>query len=198
MKKKGFYYAAASVLMLIIIFLLLTCGPKKVYSGFDKNDEGWQVIGDVQNSFAKPEYHNTGGNPGGCLSATDETTGGVWYWNAPRKFLGSKKKAFNKKLEFNLKQSALDSQFDAPDIILESKDLKLVYSLPNHPDTAWTTFSVVLSTNAGWKKNSETGEPATSEDFKQVLSNLSGLRIRGEYITGPDFGYLDNVCLYLK
>ncbi len=198
MKRKGIYYFAGLVIILIIIFLFFILRPNRVNSKFTNNDEGWQVVGDVKNSFAKPEYHNTGGNPGGCLSATDETTGGIWYWNAPQKFLGSKKRALNKKLEFDLKQSGLYSQFDAADIILESNDLKLVYTLPRHPDTAWTTFSVVLSPDAGWKKNSETGEPATREDFKKVLSNLSGLKIRGEYITGPDFGHIDNVSLYLK
>jgi hypothetical protein len=198
MKKKGIYYFAGLIIILIIIFLFLKLRPNKVYSGFNNGDEGWQVVGDVQNSFAKPEYHNTGGNPGGCLSATDETTGGVWYWSAPHKFLGSKKRAFNKKIEFELKQSDLHNQFEAVDIILESGDLSLVYSLPKHPDTAWTKFSVVLSADTGWKKNSEKGDSPTDQDFKKVLSSLSGLKIRGEYITGPDFGYIDNVYLYLK
>jgi hypothetical protein len=34
---------------------------------------------------------------------------------------------------------------------------------------------------------------ATEEEFRQVLSNLEVLRIRGEFNTGADTGWLDNV-----
>ena len=134
MKRKSIYYFVGLVILLIIIFLLFKCQQKKVCSYFNNNDEGWKVVGDVQNAFAKPDYHNIDGNPGGYLSATDETTGGVWYWNAPGKFLGSKKAAFNNKLQYDLKQSDLNNQFEAADVILESKDLTLVYKSPSHPN----------------------------------------------------------------
>jgi hypothetical protein len=39
------------------------------------------------------------------------------------------------------------------------------------------------------------GPVATDEQFSQVLSNLGALRIRAEYQTGADTGYLDNVSL---
>lgn len=198
MKQKKIYYFIGLAILLIIFLILPKCQPKTICSSFDRNDEGWKVVGDVINAFAKPNYHNTDGNPGGYLSATDETTGGVWYWSAPSKFLGSKKAAFNNKLQFDLKQSALNNQFEDADVILESKDLTLVFRLSSHPDTAWTSYSVILSPEAGWKINTIHGKPASEEDFIKVLSNLTSLKIRGEFITGPDVGSIDNVCLYLK
>jgi hypothetical protein len=198
MKRKSIFYFVGLVILLIIIFLLFKCQQRNIYSYFDNNDEGWKVVGDVQNALAKPDYHNTDGNPGGYLSATDNATGGDWYWSAPKKFLGSKKGALNKKLEYDLKQSDLNNQYDAADIILESKDLTLVYSFPSHPGTTWTSFSVILSPEAGWKKNSTDGQAASKEDLLMVLSRLKSLKIRGEFITGPDVGSIDNVCLYLK
>lgn len=198
MKRKSIFYFIGLVILLIIIFLLFKCQQKNVCSSFDIDDESWKVVGDVKNAFAKPDYHNTDGNPGGYLSATDEATGGVWYWSAPDKFLGSKKAAFNKKLHFDLKQPDLNNQFEAADVILESKDLTLVYESPSHPSTTWTSFSVILSPEAGWKKNSTDGQPASKEDLFKVLSSLTSLKIRGEFITGPDVGSIDNVCLYLK
>ncbi len=198
MKRKNIYFFIGLIIILVLIFLLLKCRQNNVYSYFEKNDEGWKVTGDVKNAFARPDHNATGGNPGGFLSATDETTGGVWYWNAPKKFLGSKKGALDKKLSFDLIQSDISNQFDAPDIILESGDLILVYKLPFHPDTKWTSYSVDLSAEAGWKKNDISGPPALKEDLTKVLSRLTSLRIRGEYVTGPDIGSIDNVCLFLK
>lgn len=198
MKQKYIFYIVGILILAVIILLLLKCQHNNVCSSFDKDDEGWTVTGDVQNVSARPDYHSTGGNPGGYLSATDETTGGVWYWNAPDKFLGSKKAAFNKKLQYDMKQSGLNNQFEGEDIILESADMILVYSFPVHPDTSWTRFSVKLSSEAGWKKNNLNGEDAGDDDLKRVLSGLTALKIRGEYITGPDFGSIDNVCLFLK
>ncbi len=197
MKRKNVYFIIALVIILILILLLFTCRQKNICSYFEKDDEGWQVTGDVQNQSAQPDYNPLGGNPGGFLSATDETTGGIWYWNAPEKYLGSKDKALNKKLCFDLIQSDLSNQFDAPDVILESGDIILVYTFPSHPDTIWTSYSIDLSAEAGWKKNEASGPPATEEDLADVLSQLTGLRIRGEYIVGPDIGSLDNVCLFL-
>jgi hypothetical protein len=198
MKKRNIYFIIAVVIVLIILLLLMKCMKNNVCSRFDSDDEGWQVSGDVKNAFAKPDYHEEDGNPGGYVSATDETTGGIWYWDAPEKFLGSKGGALNKKLSFDLIQSDLNNQFDAPDVILQSGDQILVYKLPSHPDTKWTSYTVGLSAEAGWKKNDLSGPPATKEDLKSVLSKLTNLRIRGEYVVGPDVGSLDNVCLYLK
>jgi hypothetical protein len=198
MKRRDIYFFLALIIILILIFLLLKCRQNNVCSYFEKNDEGWKVTGDVKNASAQPDYNATGGNPGGFLSATDETTGGIWYWNAPAKFLGAKKRALNKKLSFDLMQSDLSNQFDAPDVILESGDIILVYTLPSHPDIKWTSYSVDLSVEAGWKKNDTSGPPAGEEDMSKVLSRLTSLRIRGEYIAGPDIGSIDNICLFLR
>jgi len=198
MKKKSTYFFIGLVIVIVIIFLLFRCKQNNVCSYFEKNDEGWKVVGDVKNAFSKPDYHASGGNPGGFLSATDETTGGVWYWSAPGKFLGSKGAALGKKLSYDLMQSGLNNQFEAPDIILESKYLILVYSFPSHPNTTWTSFSVRFSADTGWKKNNPGGPPATEKELKKVLSNLKNLKIRGEFITGPDVGSIDNVCLFLR
>jgi hypothetical protein len=198
MKRKNIYYFIGLVILLIIVFFLLRCKQNNVYSYFEKNDEGWKVVGDTKNASAKPDYHDKGGNPGGFLSATDESTGGVWYWSAPDKFLGSRGGALGKKLSYDLMQSGLNNQFDAPDVILESNDFILVYTFPSHPGTTWTSFSVIFSAEAGWKKNSSAGPLASDEDIKKVLSKLTNLKIRGEYITGADFGSIDNVCLFLK
>jgi hypothetical protein len=56
----------------------------------------------------------------------------------------------------------------------------------------WTSYSVPLSAS-GWKRDSLTGAAATADDFTKVLGDLTALWIRGEFNTGPDTGFLDNV-----
>ncbi|NMC41315.1 MAG: hypothetical protein GYA43_09115, partial [Bacteroidales bacterium] len=132
------FYAAAVVALLVLLSLLLTCRRRGVCSTFDRGDEGWSVTGDVQNASAKPDFTGKDGNPGGSLSATDQAAGGVWYWNAPGKFLGSKGWLIGGELSYDLKQSDTDSQFEAADVILEGKGISLVYVFPTRPGKEWT------------------------------------------------------------
>ena len=104
-------------------------------STFDIDYEGWRVIGDVQGGSGMPNYHPTGGNPGGYLSAVDDATGDTWYWQAPGKFLGDKAGTYGQFLRFDLKQSDVISQFDDYDIILQGPAYNLVFNTPNNPDT---------------------------------------------------------------
>lgn len=195
MNRRIVFLAAAIVVLLLLLLLLMTCRRRSICSNFDNGDEGWRVTGDVQNESAKPDFIDREGNPGGCLSATDQAAGGVWYWNAPGKFLGSKAWMMGGELSYDLKQSETDSQFEAADVILEGKGMSLVYVFPGRPGREWTSFKVVLSAGEGWKKNGINGGDAGEEDFRKVLSALEGLKIRGEYRTGPDKGGIDNVCM---
>ncbi len=196
MKKKVSIIIFFIILILAIILLLFKCRSNDIVSTFTHGDEDWKVTGDVKNEFAKPDFNKKEGHPDGCITATDETTGGVWYWSAPDKFLGHKQKA--KRIKYEMKQSSLDNQFDDADIILESKDIRLVYMFPYHPDTVWTSFSADLTSEKGWKKDNLNGGAATKEDIRKVLSDLTGLKIRGEYVSGSDYGSLDNVVLKMK
>ena len=166
-----------------------------IRSRFDTGIEGWTVSGDAQGPSALPDYQSTGGNPGGNISAVDDTVGGVWYWNAPGNFLGNRVKSYQKKLSFDLKQSSTNSQFDDEDLILEGDGVMLVYDLSANPGTGWTSYQVQLSESAGWKEGKLTGPAPSPETFKRVLGKLEKLWIRGEFVTGHDVGELDNVIL---
>ncbi len=54
---------------------------------------------------------------------------------------------------------------------------------------------MLLSATAGWKIGELNGTVPTESEFQSVLSNLTSLQIRGEYISGADTGDLDNVIL---
>ena len=167
------------------------------YSNFDTDYEGWRIQGDAQGGSGMPDYHPSGGHPGGYLSATDDVAGGTWYWQAPGKYLGDISASYGQNLKFDLKQSGLNNQYDNYDLILQGTSFNLVFNTPNNPDTTWTSYSIALTENAGWYRGDTTGPFATHSEFMEVISNLQNLYIRGEFIVGDDSGYIDNVSLGL-
>ncbi len=94
----------------------------------------------------------------------------------------------------DLAQSAVNSQFDADDVILLGADQRLVHDLPANPGVDWTSYTVPLEASA-WRINSRTGDPASEAQLQTVLGALTALHIRGEYRDGGDTGKLDNVRL---
>ncbi|WP_435021346.1 laminin B domain-containing protein [Tundrisphaera sp. TA3] len=163
-------------------------------STFDTGDDGWTLAGD--STSAVPTYVATGGNPGGFLRGFDETVGGTWYWDAPGKFLGDISAAYGQALTFDLRQRGDGTLFDEPDIILRNGALRLVYDTTVNPrPNIWTTYSVLLTESSGWRIGTLDGAIATRSQFLAVLSGVDRLRIRGEFIDGPDSGDLDNVIL---
>lgn len=163
-------------------------------SDFSTNDEGWRLVGD--STTATPTYLSTGGNPGGFVRGFDQVVGGVWFWQAPTKFLGDDSAAYGHTLTYDLRMRGSGPLFDDSDVILSGAGLTLhLDTSPVPSDTSWTSYSVLLSETAGWKVGSFAGPLATQSEVLAVLSNLTSLRIRGEFITGDDNGDLDNVVL---
>jgi hypothetical protein len=164
-------------------------------STFDSGAEGWTVIGGAQSRSATPDFIPTGGNPGGYISANGDVPGSVRYWQAPPKFLGNASSAYGKALNFDLRQSMTDDQFDGEDVVLEGGGLKLVYDAPYNPGTNWTAYAIPLIETAGWKKDTLNGPAPTPAEIQAVLTSLTLLQIRGDYRSGVDTGDLDNVVL---
>jgi len=175
-----------------------SCGPValqgKAVSGFDADADGWEITGDAQTQSVKADYNGTGGNPGGLISAKDDVAGGVWFFVAPSKYLGNNTDIAGKLLKYDLKVDATPSQpFDDVDVKLVGGGVTLVYDTPENPvGEQWTTYTVRLEA-ADWKVDSLTGAAATAADMEKVLGDTTALWIRGEFNTGPDTGFLDNV-----
>jgi hypothetical protein len=166
----------------------------KAFSDFVASAEGWTITGDP--TVTVPLHSVTGGNLDGMINASDTGTG-VWFFTAPAKFYGDISAFAGGVLRYDLKVTAIDVPFDYADVQLTTTGLTLVYDLPAAPTTSWKTYTVPLSA-AGWRVATFDGVAATAQQFAQVLSNLTRLRIRGEYNNGVDTGYLDNVYLGSK
>lgn len=79
-------------------------------------------------------------------------------------------------------------------MLLVGKNIALGYELPKLPGTQWTTFRVPLDESAAWV-NTVTGARATNAEIRSVLAALQELRIYGEFRSGSEQGFLDNVML---
>ncbi len=181
-----------------VVGLLCAASTSAAFAGasstFDANDEGWKLFGDSTTS--NPSYIAAGGNPGGYIHGTDLTIGGVWYWQAPAKFLGDNSKSYGQSLSFELRMRGSGSLFTDSDVVLAGGGLTLVYDFAAVPvSAAWTHYSVDLSETAGWKVSTLSGAAATKAQIQTVLGATTALRLRGEFITGTDNGDLDNVIL---
>jgi hypothetical protein len=168
-----------------------------ITSTFTSSNDGWTVVGDAQGSNQQPNYQSTGGASDGFVSATDNTTGGTWYWKAPEKYLGDRSLSYGLTLSFQLTQSSVTSQFENSDVILEGAGIKLTYKLQSHPNTTWTPYSVALNESADWV-NAATGKAASHDNMIAVLGSMTALFIRGEYRDGSDSGGLDGVSLQTR
>jgi hypothetical protein len=161
-----------------------------ITSTFDVDDEGWRATGDAVSVV--PTRQASGGNPGPFVEIVDQAVNGVWYWKAPKKFLGDKSNAYGRMLWFDLKQSALDRPFDDVDIRLEGGDEALTLKLGSPPGLNWTVYAVALDETQAWV-DVPSGLLAGKQEIETVLNRLTLLQIRGEYRVGPDTGGLDTV-----
>jgi gliding motility-associated-like protein len=163
-------------------------------STFDTGNEGWRCDGDPQSNSAF--WNLTGGNPGGHIRMTDGSTGGTWYFVAPAKFLGSKCDAYGKFLRYDQFADNHSNPNAFADIELIGGGIRLVFDHPILPFPTWTHYDLFLREDAGWRVNTTNGLVPTQAQFKQVLSNITSLRIRGEFHHfAVDYGGLDNVLL---
>lgn len=184
------------VLSLLPALLFFTCSAFGQTHTFDTGNQGWETNGDATSPAAA--WYTTGGNPGGYIRATDQAVGGTWYFQAPSPLLGNKCDAYNTYLRYDQFVSDTNNQQISggdPDLILFGGGLQLVFDHANNPALTWTHYEVLLNENAGWHINTQAGPVPTEAEFRGVLTDLYGLRIRGEYRAQADFGGLDNVVL---
>lgn len=173
--------------------------PPRSSTSFNDNADGWTISGDAKGSVVDASYSNSGGVSGGYVYAKDDVIEGTWYFKAPASYLGRRLDYYGATLSFSLFQhSAMTNQFEAADIILESGYDRIVCQLPKHPDGAWTNYNIKISTDADWRDQNYNGAVTRQRDIENILGDLTGLYIRGEYETGPDSGGLDNVQIKMN
>ena len=161
-----------------------------IESRFATTLDGWSVVGGGVESF-----DSGSGNPPGSVRA-EEGGSGLYGYEAPATWLGDRSAYLSGTLSFDLKQDGAGT-LDDEDVILQGDGLSLYVDAGANPGTDWTSYTVTLDLGGGWKVGSLGGRVATREEIAQVLSDLSRLYIRGEFVDGStnDASNLDNVVL---
>jgi hypothetical protein len=182
---------------LLSLVLCTACGgiPAIASSTFEGDAEGWTLTGNGSEGRV-PDLRSQGGNPGGHICGADQSVGELWFFSAPRKYLGNASKAYGQRLIFDLKQNTSFNQLRAFDVSLSGGGYRVVKLLRGNPRLDWTPNTVTLDDTGGWQVETAQNqfELATSEVLSAVLRNLNALNIRGEFVDGPgDEACLDNV-----
>ena len=186
---------AAALPILVLAGALSGCSDVVASSDFETNDDGWSMTGDVA---PKPELHATGGNPGGCICGLDLMQSDIWYFVAPGKYLGNVSRAWGKRLTWDIKGSSTFFLIKGRDVVMQGPGVSIVFNVTDFPGLDWTPYAATLDVNSGWQLDTPDHPDATEADIKSVLSDLHALRIRGEFVDGPDHECLDNVEFGIK
>ncbi|OQW72918.1 MAG: hypothetical protein BVN35_13015 [Proteobacteria bacterium ST_bin11] len=125
------------------------------------------------------------------LAASDPDSGD-FNFSAPAAFLGSQVGASG------LTYRDGDVNWQTTDVMLVGNGQRLLWKCdPNIvPNSGWTHISLSLAPSSEWRFGNTDGALASQIDFHNVLSDLSGLYIHGEYTNGIiETAGLENVVL---
>ncbi len=184
MKCKAVRRYVFSVFVLCILLMSVPVHAALEYT-FDADTQGWTTYADA--SFQG--WKSSGGNPDGYIWAKDLGHGDVWYFVSPALGDLSSYKGGTLSYDINLLYKS-GSYFDSVEVIIYNGSSSMSWdpTAVHQPAlNTWTTYSVDL-TSANFVVSG-------SKTFDEILSNVTALYIRGEYINGGDNEGLDNVKL---
>ncbi|GMU84441.1 MAG: hypothetical protein AMXMBFR47_43100 [Planctomycetota bacterium] len=152
------------------------------------------TISPILNGPETPEALTTGGDLGAYVLWTEPGHWGqAFYFEAPERFLGDQEAMYGGSVHWSIKNIPSGS-FELADLVLIGGSTVLANSLPPQATADWTRISVRLIEAAGWE-NSEAHRPANCGELREVLRNLSAVRIRGEFVSGLETAGLDSVWM---
>lgn len=168
------------------------CGPPPlVRTSFENGAEGWRLAGNGSNG--SPMFDSKGSDDGACLSAGFSVEAVTGYFVAGPQFKGNFSPAVGGELRFDLKTSNQGRMRNPTEPLAVLKGGGLELSLPTQDNpSGWNTFAIPLSTAGGWRMKD--GKTASESDLRRVLTNLSEMRIRGDFALNHT-GWIDNVAL---
>jgi hypothetical protein len=155
------------------------CGPPAFASSAWEGDrEGWTLSNN--GALTDPTLEREGGNPAGHLCGRDEGDGDIWYFVAPRKFLGNASAIFGKRLTFDLKQGSIFNQVRGRDVVLNGGGMAISWNLKFAPGLDWTPYAVRLDAESSWRIDTPTGRGADRASRGRCASRRASIVSRCE------------------
>jgi hypothetical protein len=155
-----------------------------ISSTFDTGAEGWTALDAVGFDYTA-NWQSSGGNPGGFLEGIEtDPNGGTGYFIAPSKFLGNFSAYAGGTLTYDFKVIQGSDYYSDADVIITNGANSVSWTPNINPvGDGWVAFQVQLN-QANFGSN-----------LASILSNVTELQIRGEFIVGAEVEGLDNVKL---
>jgi Laminin B (Domain IV)/CHU_C Type IX secretion signal domain len=181
--------------LLLKALIFLFCMPLSAQiSRFDIDDEKWVANIDAIGHIV--HWDDAEGNPPPSIYADDSNTGQPWYFVAPDCYLGDRSYAYGDTFKYDIMTFDIGQTAYTNDVIIVGGNgLTLVHNNSGIPKVGvWTTYKTRLI-ESEWHLNSGAGPNPTQSQFVLTLANIISLQIRGEYMTGFDRAWLDNVWM---
>jgi hypothetical protein len=175
--------------LIVIVCLVIASAPgyANLMSTFDNSTEGWTGDDPTNHDWGSVTWISSGGNPGGFIKGSETNPiGGTGYFIAPASWTGNLSSYIGGTLEYDILIISGTSYFGDDDVRIYSGSNYLSCQLSNSYWSGWKTFSVRLV---------PANFVAQGSNFKDIMSNVTAIWIRGEYIEGAESEGLDNVKL---
>jgi hypothetical protein len=181
------FHMAKCIVATAALALSLSTAPVSaatIVSDFNSGTDGWTAFDAVTNDYSA-NWQNSGGNPGGYLQGLETNAlGGTGYYIAPAKFLGNLSAYAGGTLSWDIKVVTGTSYFNDVDLIISGGGSSASWSSNVNPvGQGWYHIEVQLN------------QATLGGNLATILSNVTKLQIRGEYINGTEAEGLDNVQL---
>lgn len=188
-------------LLWIVLSVSALGAQGQISSTFDTSTEGWGV----QNDADGFQWEAGLGNPAGSISADDVGNGQYWYFAASDAYLGDRSSYFGGSINWDIlgiRGNQTSTTGTRADVMFSGDGLLIGVNAGVQPvNGQWTSWQVALDTSSPWRVVSALGSGTmtntvvTQAQLQGVLSDLTGVYIRGEYTNGSDSTALDNVSM---
>ena len=191
-----------TLLYMCAVGVLAGSASGSISSTFDNDAEGWSFLNDARDFM----WDATIGNPGeppipnGGIRARDAGQGPIWYYAGSEDYNGNLAAFYNGTITWDtLAIQGNQGLTNRADVILVGGGLEIGINISEQPVlNEWVTRSVDI-VEGDWFIVSSTsngtlsGTAATEAQIIQVLSDVTGFYLQGEYTNGADQTALDNV-----
>ncbi len=166
------------------------------------DSEGWRSLDFNRNVVATTDRVDGPDNGNFWLVTLGAPNAPEWGWHAPAKFLGDHSDVYGKALSFRVWTDRADEpRFNFWNVVLGGRNIVLYVdesTIGVPQPRVWKPCRVPFSSaERQWKKfvGPNASEWATDEEIKEALSDVQGLRIRGQFSSQGSGACLDDVIL---
>ena len=181
----------------IVTMIASSTASAEIISDFSTGADGWWVVDINHKPLTNPPeivatYPNTDWD-GGCIW-TGDFTGNATYFSAPAKFLGDQSTAFGTQFSYDMMVFGQIREHSI-DLLLVGGEMTLIGDSGTPSlGPVWGTLEISL-VGSSFVLNAVDGGPATDDNVRSVLANLTGLYILADHGPEYEYTYLDNVKL---